>query len=134
MALLCSTIPVAAAAVQFQNFASPTGLRLARDAVIFEGKTPRLTPAQPNSSGAAWLTEKQRLGFGFDSTFQFQLTRQGWFGGGADGFAFVLQNTGPAALGGRGSAGVASPWQIRTFIQTKLVSPGQSPFFRHLSK
>ncbi len=45
------------------------------------------------------------MGTGFDTTFQFQLTHQDWpFYRGADGFAFVAQNSGPDALGGMGSA------------------------------
>ena len=95
------------------------------------GKVLRLTPARPNRSGAAWLIEKQPVGFGFDTTFEFRLTRQGGLGHGADGLAFVLQNSGPSALGGRGSAGgfaVADanfhprepgiPWSIAVFFDT----------------
>jgi hypothetical protein len=63
--------------------------------------------------------------------FQFQLTGQGGLGHGADGFAFVLQNAGPGALGGRGSAGgfamaypayhpneTGIPWSIAVFFDT----------------
>jgi len=65
----------------------------------------RLTRAVPNRTGAVWFREKQPVRSGFETTFQFQLTHQDWFFHGTDGFAFVLQNSGPAALGGRGSAG-----------------------------
>jgi hypothetical protein len=65
----------------------------------------RLTPARRQTSGAAWLEQKQVLAHGFTIRFQFQLTAQGGLGRGADGLAFVIQNQGPHALAGRGSAG-----------------------------
>ena len=55
--------------------------------------------------GAVWISEKQSISSGFETEFQFQLTKQGGLGHGADGFAFVLQNSGPNAIGGRGSSG-----------------------------
>jgi hypothetical protein len=70
-----------------------------------EGESLRLTGSAPHLAGAAWLTERQPIGNGFQTQFQFQLTEQGGTGGGADGFAFVLQNSGPSALGGSGSGG-----------------------------
>lgn len=68
-----------------------------------DGASLRLTSAKPWQTGAAWLAAKQEVATGFETTFDFRLTHQG--GGGADGFAFVLQNTGPHAIAGRGSAG-----------------------------
>lgn len=65
----------------------------------------RLTPARRQTSGAAWLDRKQVLAHGFTIKFQFQLTSQGGLNRGADGLAFVIQNQGPGALAGRGSAG-----------------------------
>ncbi len=96
------------------------------------GKTLRLTRAKNDQSGAAWFSDKQPVASGFETTFQFQLTHQGGLGHGADGFAFVLQNSGPEALGGRGSAGgfavedpdfhhhrgTAIPWSIAVFFDT----------------
>ena len=71
------------------------------------------------------------MGSGFETTFQFQLTHQGGLGHGADGFAFVLQNSGPEALGGHGSARsfavtdpeyhhreTAIPWRLAVFFDT----------------
>jgi hypothetical protein len=119
------------AAIRFESFASTQGLRLVGDAAVSGGKVLRLTPARPNRSGAVWSLEKQPVGFGFDTTFQFRLTQQGGLGRGADGFAFVLQNSGPEALGGRGSAGgfaaadptfhpkeMGIPWSIAVFFDT----------------
>lgn len=101
------------------------------DAAVF-GKTLRLTRAKGDQSGAAWFREKQALASGFETEFQFQLTQQGGLGHGADGFAFVIQNSGPDVLGGRGSAGgfavedrefdhrraTAIPWSIAVFFDT----------------
>jgi hypothetical protein len=69
------------------------------------GDRVRLTPAAVQTAGAAWLPEKQDVAAGFETSFQFQLTGRGGLGGGADGFAFVLQNSGPLAIAGRGGAG-----------------------------
>lgn len=65
----------------------------------------RLTPAQPQTVGAAWAPLKQRILDGFDTAFSFQITQTGGKDNGSDGFAFVLQNHGPHAIAGRGSAG-----------------------------
>src|SRR6185437_4260158 len=124
-----SAIHTVPAAVRFEDFASSQGVRLAGDAAI-SGNVLRLTPSQANRSGAAWFGEKQPVTAGFETTFQFQLTQEGGIGHGADGFAFVLQNSGPASLGGLGSAGgfaVAAPgngsqkgipWSIAVFFDT----------------
>src|SRR5579872_2041141 len=73
-----------------------------------EGAVLRLTTAERYQAGAAWLPHKQPVSNAFESTFQFQLTHQGGLGRGADGLAFVLQNSGPSALGGRVSGGCFS--------------------------
>lgn len=88
----------------FADFASAVGLRVAGTARV-SGKVLRLTGAAPWMSGAAWAPEKEEVASGFETTFQFQLSGQGGLGRGADGFAFVLQNSGPAAIAGRGAAG-----------------------------
>jgi len=69
------------------------------------GKVLRLTPSVEFRAGAAWAPDKQTVQSGFETTFQFQLTAQGGLGRGADGFAFVLQNSGPTAVAGRGASG-----------------------------
>jgi hypothetical protein len=88
----------------FADFASGSGLSVVGSAQR-AGKVLRLTPATEQIAGAAWAGEKQAVGNGFETTFQFQLTEQGGQGHGADGFAFVLQNSGPSAIAGRGGAG-----------------------------
>lgn len=57
------------------------------------------------SVGGVWYGAKEPVGKGFETTFRFKLTEQGGLGHGADGLAFVMQNSGPAALAGKGSAG-----------------------------
>src|SRR5260370_34815016 len=104
--VLALTVSAAAcAAIRFEGFGSTQGLGLVGEAAVSGGKVLRLTAARRDRSGAVWCVEKQHVGSGFETTFQFRLTQQGGLGHGADGFAFVLQNAGPAALGGRGSAG-----------------------------
>lgn len=119
IALLLSASVLAAGAqtgTPFPDFSSTAGLRLTGAAAVREGVL-RLTPAQRQLAGAAWLEQKVIVSGGFDATFQFRLTRSGGLGGGADGLAFVLQNSGPDALGGRGSAGgfaLADPRRYNT--------------------
>ena len=84
IALVFSRTGMGAAAIRFEDFASGQALTLVGDAAV-TGKTLRLTPAKGDRSGAAWYREKQPVGSGFDTTFQFQLTHQGGLGHGADG-------------------------------------------------
>jgi hypothetical protein len=69
----------------------------------------RLTPAEENQAGGAWRREKVTVVGGFESRFRFRITESGGLGDGADGIAFVIQNTGPRALAGRGGAGGFAP-------------------------
>jgi hypothetical protein len=91
-------------AIRFEDFGAAQKLSLVGEAKV-SGKALRLTSAAEDQSGAAWFSEKQPVATGFETTFQFQITQAGGTGHGADGFAFVLQNSGPEAVGGRGSAG-----------------------------
>lgn len=65
----------------------------------------RLTKAREYQGGSVWRREKQYVRGGFDTYFSFRYTEPGGHGGGADGLAFVVQNSGPKALGGIGGAG-----------------------------
>jgi hypothetical protein len=116
-------------AIRFEDFASTQTLSLIGNAAV-SGKILRLTPARRNQAGAVWFRDKQPVRSGFETTFQFQLTQQDWLFHGTDGFAFVLQNSGPSALGGRGMAGgfgvsdptnpphPGIPWCIAVFFDT----------------
>ncbi|HVW85521.1 MAG TPA: L-type lectin-domain containing protein [Bryobacteraceae bacterium] len=79
-------------------------LQLVGSARLLEDRL-RLTRSFPHEVGAAWVRERQFVREGFEARFQFQMTSPGGLGPGADGFAFVLQNSGPEAIGNRGSAG-----------------------------
>lgn len=118
------------AQIRFDDFASSEGLSLVGDAGVSD-RVLRLTPALAEKSGAFWFRDKQSVRSGFETTFQFQLTQQNRFSRwrGTDGFAFVLQNSGPDALGGMGSAlgfGVGDstwphpgiPWAVAVFFDT----------------
>ncbi len=70
-----------------------------------------LHEAATGQRGACWYTaNKQLLSLGFTSTFELRLSQGGGLGGGADGFAFVIQNSDPYQLGqaggGIGYAGI----------------------------
>lgn len=127
---IAANVDPAAPAIRFQNFQSVQNLSLLGDAAV-SGTALRLTRARNHRSGAVWFRGKQPIASGFETTFQFRLTRQGGLGPGADGLAFVLQNSGPDALGGRGSAGGFAvedanydhrgkgiPWSIAVFFDT----------------
>jgi len=103
--LVATSAERAPAQIYFTDFASSEGLSLVGDARV-SGKVLRITPARGRKVGAFWFRDKQLVGSGFETTFQFQLTHQNRFPPwqGTDGFAFVLQNSGPDALGGMGSA------------------------------
>lgn len=65
----------------------------------------RLTRAKNNEAGAVWLKSKQFVRGGFDTLFTFRFTDQGGLGNGADGLAFVIQNSASGAVGGLGGSG-----------------------------
>ena len=80
----------------FTDFGDTSGLNLVGSAAQV-GQRLRLTPNTGGQAGAAWFVTKQSVGTGFQTTFQFQIAQFG-----ADGIAFVIQNTDVAALGGGG--------------------------------
>ncbi len=66
-----------------------------------------LTPPENNVAGAAWFNRKVSLSNGFSTKFQFRMEDgyNSYNDGsipGADGIAFVIQNSGPDALGNVG--------------------------------
>lgn len=85
------------ASAAFDGFSGPARLQLLGGASL-AGDRLRLTPLAPRCAGAAWTAEKQLVAFGFDTVFTFRLS------GGADGFAFVIQNHGSSSLGPGGSS------------------------------
>ena len=108
----------------FSDFSNPTGLTLVGNAALAANRL-RLTPAEENRVGAAWLTNRVDVQGGFTTSFQFQMTGRGgytpdWEPGvannGADGFTFVIQNAGQSAMGlyasGIGYYGIANSLAI----------------------
>jgi hypothetical protein len=98
------SLPAQAQSIDFSDFAAGKGLTLngaAKGASGGDRKALRLTPAEETVAGSAFFTEKVALKDGFETTFTFQIT--GAVEGGADGFAVVIQNSGPNALGSPGS-------------------------------
>jgi glucose/arabinose dehydrogenase len=81
----------------FLNFNSTPGLALFGSAGATGGVL-RLVPASGDQVGGAWFATKQLVSSGFETTFQFQLQSAN----GADGFAFVLQNSASNFLGATG--------------------------------
>jgi hypothetical protein len=104
LVLLCSFALRAQPDVSYPSFSSTAGLHLVGAARV-AGSALRLTETSRHTAGAAWLDRKFVVSGGFDTTFQFQITQPGGSGPGADGFAFVLQDSGTNAIGGPGSAG-----------------------------
>jgi hypothetical protein len=90
-------LPASVCFAQF-NYPDFSGapLLLNGNAAIVDGRL-RLTPDIPHQVSSAYHPVKQRLANGFSTTFRFQIN------GGADGFAFIIQNFAPTALGDDGS-------------------------------
>ena len=84
----------------YPDFGSTAGLNLVGNAAKFNDRL-RLTLALNDQAGAAWYTTTQFIQEGFETTFQFQITNTA--GGGADGFAFVIQNNSTLILGSSGA-------------------------------
>ncbi len=51
----------------------------------------QITPASGGQAGAAWFNERINVANGFEMTFEYRIANPG--GGGADGFAMVIQNS-----------------------------------------
>jgi hypothetical protein len=89
----------------FPRLDSATGLRLT-GAARQVGQAIQLTPLAPKQSGALWLVDPRPVTPAFETEFTFRLLRaRNPFIDGSDGLAFVIQNAGPDASGGIGSAG-----------------------------
>jgi hypothetical protein len=68
-----------------------------------------LTPSIPSSRGAIWTLQRQAIAGGFTASFSYRVRDTGGRAdpsgrAGGDGFAFVVQDDNPAAIGGSGFA------------------------------
>ena len=90
------TLPLVPARADFDypDFASTAGITLVGSAVASSARV-RLTPNASTTVGGAWHQVAQRVDAGFVTTFAFQLGANV----GADGFAFVIQNSAASPLG-----------------------------------
>lgn len=96
------------AGFNYADFQSTEDLNVLFDARATVGVL-RLTPAAYHLEGAVWHQVKQNISGGFTTRFQFQMKDVGGLPefvttveAGADGFAFVIQNYDPTALGATG--------------------------------
>ncbi|MCX7737641.1 MAG: T9SS type A sorting domain-containing protein [Candidatus Kapabacteria bacterium] len=91
----------------YSDFSNPQRIFFAGSSKLSD-KYLRLTPAAVNQSGAVWYTTKVPVKSGFYTKFKFRFTEgnnnncnDGSLPG-ADGIAFVIQNTSPMISGGLG--------------------------------
>jgi hypothetical protein len=102
--------------IEFSDgFAMDAGMATLGQAFIYEGggldgnTALRLTPAKADRTGVAYYGSKVAVQEGFETTFDFRITRPGQPEDatgekGADGFSFIIQNEGLEAYGNRGAA------------------------------
>src|ERR1051326_4277182 len=100
--LLTLTASPLFAQITFNDFSSTNNLALNGSAAQ-SATALRITPAFGNQVGSAWYVTKQPLANGFSTTFKFQLSNPS--NPPADGFAFVIQNSGTSAIGSPPSGG-----------------------------
>lgn len=90
--------------VHYPDFSQTDGLTLVGSAGQDDyDSVLRLTPDVAYLAGAAWVNQKQSVVNHFDASFGFQITGENAEWGGADGLAFVVQNTSVDALGAIGN-------------------------------
>jgi hypothetical protein len=107
--LIYTAAAIAAAQVgpgfDFPDFSTPGKLNFVGEARRVKSVA-RLAPARQDTAGALWYPEAQNVARGFQTRFRFQLTRPDpHHFRGADGFAFVVQTSGPDVVAGQGGAG-----------------------------
>jgi hypothetical protein len=91
----------------YSDFNSIPSFRLLNNAYIY-GNVIRLTPTFRNQTGAVWTKHLVPVALGFETTFRFRITegnnpehKEQHFPG-ADGIAFVIQNSSSFAIGNLG--------------------------------
>lgn len=100
LAMVASTGSAARADFNFTDFSSTAGMTMV-GAAAQSGSSILLTPAERSMSGATWYSAaKQSVSLGFEASMTIRVPTRN--GGGADGFALVIQNSSATALGGNG--------------------------------
>jgi hypothetical protein len=132
-----TAVPTAAAAADHHGARvdSPISFddfTLVGDAMVINERL-RLTSNEGGQVGGGWLTEQQAVAGGFRAAFTYKLTHQ--TEGGSDGFAFVIQNDGLAALGeGGGGIGYHGiPNSLAVEFDTFANSLWSDPILDHVS-
>ena len=100
-AMAAMSASVARADIHYSDFSSTTGLNLGGAAHQSDTSLRLTTSGTSWTGGDAWYSAKQSVGSGFTTDFTFQITSP--TNGGADGFAFVLQNQSATAAGSSGA-------------------------------
>lgn len=103
-----------------------TSVQLVQDASAISSTEIQLTPNSLSMAGAAWCTIKFRLDLPWSIALEFRIS-----GGGtpADGMALVVQNQGPAVIGGggggKGASGLAPAMvvELDTFLNPEANDP-----------
>src|SRR5947209_10077913 len=125
--------------ISLPSFSDPSVLALNGSSGVTNGRL-RITDSAVGQTGSAYFATPQDISQGFDTTFDFQLTNGTQPP--ADGFTFVLQSSGPTAIGqGGGGLGyqampgtsaavkfdvyVPNPNGGTSFPQTGLYTNGQ---------
>jgi hypothetical protein len=85
----------------YANFSTTPNLMLVGNAQT-DGPLMALTPSAGRQVGGMWYEFRRNVGGGFDTTFSLSVDQVNR--GGADGFAFVIQNQANTAIGGDGGA------------------------------
>lgn len=103
LALAAGGASSALADFNYPDFNSIAGLTL-NGAAVQSAPTLSVTPPVRASAGSFWRSDRQGIADGFDTVFTFRM--RDIAGIGADGFAFVIQNSaaGASALGGTGGS------------------------------
>lgn len=96
-----SLIPAMRAHADFNytNFASTSGINLVGTSVQ-NANSIQLTQTAVGQAGAMWVQDKQDVSQAFEATMTIHIENKQ--GGGADGFALVIQNQSATALGASG--------------------------------
>ncbi len=128
--VVCALSPLCAQSFGYASFAGATSLALNGNAsIVAASGRLQLTPDLTNQTGQAYESAPMLVVAGFDTTFQFKVTRAG--AQGADGMAFIVHNSpaGSAATGGNGSNTGYGNIVNALVVELDMYSNGASPWF-----
>jgi hypothetical protein len=116
------------------EFNDPSLIKLLGNSVLTENKL-RLTDANGGQLGVCWFKEKQNVRESFVINIDFQISNCGGLSGGADGFAFIIQNNDSNSMGNsaEGIGYDAIPNSIAIEFDTYLNSNRGDPDNNHIA-